>query len=139
MIEQSLSGKNFWNAALQVSILALVLGLVSLTPITEPVEGNAQTVTGETPYGGQEFYWILCTCTGNTWHFIFDYTESMPLPLIYQEGLSELYLNFNPFGTYLLGTYMEGGGTCEIIVGNSCAEIPSEGMMGMLPGTGTTL
>ena len=99
----------------------------------------AQGSIAETPYGGQNLFQITCTCSANTLIYILDYTTSNTLALVYQPGASTLYESQNIYGTYLLGTYQEGGGICEIVVGPTCVELTSDGQMGSAPGTGTSL
>ncbi len=105
----------------------------------KPTSCNAQTASSEIPYGGQRVYTMTCTCSGNLLVYIYDYRTKSILSLIYQEGASVLYRNFNIYGaTYLLGTYSAGGGSCQIYVGEDCVTLNSSGQMGSQPGTGTS-
>ncbi len=116
-----------------------VLGSLILLAAPKPSSCNAQAASSEIPYGGQRVYTMTCTCSGNALVYIYDYRTKSIIELIYQEGASILYRNFNIYGaTYLLGTYRTGGGTCKIYVGEDCVDLNSTGTMGSAPGTGTS-
>jgi len=120
----------------------IVLGVFMLWIVffgfTDIRNNEAHAQLGETPYGGQNLFQITCTCSANTLIFLQDYSSSSLLRLVYQPGVSTLYDNYNTLGTYLLGSYLEGSGICEVVSGPSCVEIASDGEMGFAPGTGTS-
>lgn len=130
------------NKKIFVSGLILIAALTLASAIAifgKPNFSSAQTSGGEIPYGGQRVYTMTCTCSGNLLVYIYDYRTKSILSLIYQEGASVLYRNFNIYGaTYLLGTYSSGGGSCQIYVGEDCVTLNSSGQMGSQPGTGTS-
>ena len=128
------------QVAVRISLMIFLLIAVMALPVAKtPRQAEAQLITGEIPYGGHQIFWFPCTCSGNTLHVIFDYRTLRPLSLVYQPGLSVLYLYYNVFGTYLLGSYQPFTGGCFMYVGISCVPYPSEGLMGNRPGTGTSL
>lgn len=88
-------------------------------------------------FGGMKLYTFTCTCTGNTLLYIQDYASHGTLALIYQEGSSKLFAHNNAYGTYLLGSYSQGG-QCEYYVAEDCVEMNSDGEMDSNPGTGTS-
>jgi|GEM_PF-2046993 len=102
------------------------------------IPARAQTA-GEISYGGMRVFTEVCTCSGNLLEFILDYKTNSLLTLVYQPGGSRLFQNNNPYGAYLLGSYMPGAGVCSLYVGTSCIQQQSTGMMGNIPGTGTSL
>lgn len=90
------------------------------------------------PYGGIRLFTLTCTCSANLLEYILDYTTMTVLMLVYQPGISVLHREFNPYGLYLLGDYLPGAGACLIYVGTACSQVPSTGMMGFTPGSGTS-
>ena len=127
------------KTAARITFTFLILAAFSLAPaVNMTPRAHAQLLTGEIPYGGHQLFWFPCTCSASTLHIIFDYRTLRPLSLVYQPGFSILYLYYNVFGTYLLGSYQPSG-ECRIYVGYSCVSYPAEGIMGNRPGTGTSL
>ncbi|MEK9166630.1 MAG: hypothetical protein AAB846_02760 [Patescibacteria group bacterium] len=125
---------------LQTLLVASAVVAVFLLPVAKmPSPAHAQLSTAvEIPYGGHELFWITCLCSKNSLHFIFDYRTLQVLPLVYQPGSSVLYLYYNLFGRYFLGSHQPSG-ECLVLVVKICVPIPSEGTMGSRPGTGTSL
>lgn len=120
--------------------IAIVFAALFLLPMaTTPNTAEAQLLTGEVPYGGHQIFWTLCPCSGNSLHYIFDYRTLRILPLVYQPGFSRLYLYYNLFGRYFLGSYQPFAGGCFMYAGVACFPLYSEGLMGNRPGTGTSL
>jgi len=125
-----------------------VLLLISLTPDLPGNRALAQVGEGdvgipvaaeETPYGGLNTVPIYCGCSSNFLVTLWDYRTDALLKLLYQPGQSVLYEYYNIFGTYLLGTYKQGG-TCEFYIPPyECIDIEADGTMGSQPGTGTSL
>lgn len=118
----------------------LLLSMFFLVPLAPPARSpvaHAQFST-ETPFGGLNAFQFSCTCSSNVLLFISDYATNKTLRLVYQPGLSKLYLNFNIFGQYLLGSYTPRAGQCTFYVGTKCVNISADGMHGFLPGTGTS-
>jgi len=95
---------------------------------------------GETEYGGMHYVSIYCDCSENFWNIVNDYASDETLMLIYEFGSSVLYLYYNLYGTYYLGTYdADANDDCEIeIYYDICVTLPDDGTMGMFPGTGTS-
>ena len=120
-----------------ILLLALLL-LMSAVAIT-PEHALAQVTSTETPFAGPQLFSLTCTCSGNVLIVLWDYYSMMPLALVYQPGMSVLYSYFNIWGQYYLGSYQKNSGSCKMIAPNSCPEITSNGMMGSMPGTGTSL
>jgi hypothetical protein len=58
------------------------------------------------------------------------------LALVY-DGSSKLYSNNNIYGTYLLGSYSNGG-QCQYYVVEDCVDMNSDGKFDSNPGTGTS-
>lgn len=125
--------------AVGIMLSLFLLAAISLLPVSQLTPRAEAQLTGEVSYGGNQLFWIPCTCSENTLHFIFDYKTLQPLALVYQPGASMIYLLYNIFGTYLLGTYQPGAGECLMYAGYTCFSLPSDGMMGNRPGTGTSL
>ncbi|MEK7640546.1 MAG: hypothetical protein AAB389_00930 [Patescibacteria group bacterium] len=118
----------------RLTLPLVIIGLAAIASFA-----IAQSASSETPYGGQRVYTLTCTCSGNALVYIFDYRTNSILSLVYQEGASILYSNYNVYGaTYLLGTYSSGGASCKMYVGEDCVDINSSGQMGSQPGTGTS-
>ncbi len=100
----------------------------------------------EMPYGGRRLITTLCNCKhGSPSQFavtIFDYVQNRPIILSYMAVGSRLYSYFNIWtATYLLGSYNPAvRGTCMVSVsGGDCEPLPDDGLMGVLPGTGTSM
>lgn len=93
---------------------------------------------GETPFGGLNTFRFICTCSGDVNLYVMDYRTNQLLVLLYSPGRSTLYLNYNVFGQYLLGTYGQTSGQCQYIVGEECETQQSDGQLGTQPGTGTS-
>lgn len=111
-----------------------------LLPVPHPRTANALGFSAEIPYGGSNTFLAECTCSvPNTWQFIYDYKTLRPLFLIYQPGASVLFEYFDIFGTFFLGSYQPGGGTCKMYVGEDCIDVYKDGLMGSQPGTGTSI
>jgi hypothetical protein len=104
---------------------------------------NAASII-EMPYGGLRTLTIACTCPASPSRFavtIFDYVQNRPIVLSYMFPASVLYSNYNIWSSmYLLGSYNPYvRGTCWVTVtGGDCEPIPDNGLMGGLPGTGTS-
>lgn len=119
-----------------VGIMALLLSI----GIAAPKDAVAQEVsTIETPFAGPQLFSLTCTCSGTLLIFVYDLYSMMPKALVYQPGVSVIYSNFNIYGQYLLGTYMPGAGYCTMATPIGCPSISNDGMLGFLPGTGTSL
>ena len=116
----------------------IVLSVIPFTPTSLLRSVQAQGI-GETPYGGQRFVTIVCTCGADDWLIVQDYRTNRILNLLYTPGLSMLYENYNVFfSTYLLGTYREDYPQCRIEAGEDCVDVNMDGTLGNLPGTGTS-
>lgn len=123
----------------------LLLAVLSLEPVpphrvvrAQSGGGAPQGTAGEIPFGGHEIVDLVCGCTGNVTVWVQDYATDRILGLVYQPGVSILYEFHNIFARYLLGSYIPGGGACEIYVGVACVDIHTDGMLGQKPGTGTS-
>lgn len=127
--------KNFIKKTIVVSLLSIfIVGLGFVGQV------NAQI--GAT-FGGRKIITIPCTCSGNALIYVNDFRTHLILPLLYQPGLSKLFLWYNVFGTHLLGTYTVPLSQCLIYSGTGCIVIPAFGMLGgpltgSGPGTGTS-
>lgn len=123
--------KNFFFGISTVSIgTVLVVLILAQTP-----EAHSAVL----PYfGGNQVSVVPCTCSGGTTINLLDYGTNTIIPLIYQPGVSKLYLNQNIYGTFLLGSYTPGGGSCWM-AGSPCWIYPTGGIMNSAPGTGTSL
>jgi len=120
-------------------ILVILLCTLALTlPLSPTKRAFSTGVGGELPFGGVQGFTLICTCSANTLHYIFDYRVKSVLPLVYQPGVSKLYAKWNIWGRYFLGSYRPGVRSCLIFVGEGCITIQSAGMMGSFPGTGTS-
>ncbi len=132
-----------FKLGMQIAAGALVLAVLSFVPFTPFPAHNtalAQLPFGpEIPFGGANSFAIFCTCSANFLLPIFDYATIRPLLLVYQPGVSRLYLYYNIYGRFLLGSYAPVGSQCLMYVGTGCVRISSNGMLGFLPGTGTSL
>lgn len=120
--------------------IAITVAIVfSMQPKSYPAHAQAVGL----PYGGLRLFTLTCTCSANLLEYILDFTDVPPKPptvifLVYQPGVSVLHREFNPYGLYLLGDYLPGAGACLIYVGTACSQVPSIGMMGTVPGSGTS-
>jgi len=112
-------------------VLSCIAFAVAILLQPRPLEAAGKYFGGR--YSGQ----FNCSCSGSTLIYIQDYKSNSQLKLIYQAGAAKLYSNNNVFGTYSLGSYSTGG-SCMYIVGNSCQEMQSDGMMNSQPGVGTS-
>lgn len=92
----------------------------------------------EVPYDGERLFTLTCTCSANLLEYILDYRTMTVDMLVYQPGVSMLYRELNPYGLYLLGSYVPGAGACMIQTGSSCTQVQSTGQMGSAPGSGTS-
>lgn len=121
----------------------LLLAIASLIPFSShPQPAYAQATNGgELPYGGLHIFEVICTCSEpNVLVYEQDYLANVVYPLVYIPGVSVLYQYFDVLGAlYYLGSYRPGAGVCMITVtGEDCENIPAVGLMGFLPGTGTS-
>lgn len=103
--------------------------------IVQPTRASAQGTTPEIPYGGQAVAKTECTCSAATLVFISDYRTKATITLLYTPMISKLYLNSNPFGPFLLGSYRSGN---QCRTAKKCIVIPTTGEFGFQPGTGTS-
>lgn len=127
------------KALLAIIGLAIVVLFFSIG-VAAPRDVAAQGVTTiETPFAGPQLFSLTCTCSGTLLIFVYDLYSMMPKALVYQPGVSVIYSNFDIYGQYLLGTYLPGAGYCTIATPIGCPNISNDGMMGFLPGTGTSL
>lgn len=118
-----------------------LLVFIALVLAFMPFFSSAQTVSGETPFGGMHIVTLdesVCTCSGNS-NWILDYKTNSLLMLYYQAGQSVLYTNYNTRATYQLGTYSMGGQPCSILIGYYCYDLTNQGTYGSMPGTGTSI
>ena len=133
--------QGFAKTGIRFCLAFLLLLLLALIPFRAMPPAHAQlTNGGEIPEGGEHIFTLICTCSANSEIYIHDDLTEVVLILVYEPGVSMLYQYFDPFGAlYLLGTYRAGAGVCLITVtGEDCEYLPSIGMMGFLPGTGTS-
>lgn len=130
--------KNFLNKKINRATYLLVVFSIFLTSLFGFNYAHAQFSGTEISFGGLNTVFIPCTCSGGFLLYIFDYKTNTVLPLVYQAGVSFLYEYYNIFGRYLLGSYIPGAGQCLIYAGTSCTTVPSVGMLGFQPGTGTS-
>lgn len=129
---------------IQILVIAFLLGMISFFPLTHAPrvlapripEATAQSV--ELPYGGLNLFQLYCGCSLNWVIYVFDFTTMTVLPLLCQDGYSKFYEYYNVFGTYLTGSYLPGVQGCVIGAVPYCALWGTAGVMGHLPGTGTT-
>lgn len=121
-------------------LLAFIAVALPMLPVHAQVDlsGTSAPVTAETPFAGIQLYTMTCTCSGNVLIVLYDYYSMMPLALVYQPGVSVLYSYFNIWGKYYLGSYQRGMGSCKMVTPVGCPDIYTNGMMGFLPGTGTS-
>ena len=126
-----------------------ILSLIPFTAVPLPKSAHGQAVGGgvggvggggsETPFGGQRFFTIFCTCAQDDLDIIEDYRTNTILLLLYEPGQSQLYEYYDIlFATYLLGTYQETKQQCRIRIYKTCINIPADGVFGNKPGTGTS-
>jgi len=95
--------------------------------------------SAETPFGGMYLFDIQCTCADDTLNYIDDYSTELVIALLNEPGSSIFYSNFDPYGTYQLGSYgSTNGQSCEIEAGEDCVSISADGIYGKQPGTGTS-
>lgn len=150
----------FMNHSVRLVAGILILSAIAFLP-GPSLPARAQTPDGigegfgpggaaEIPYGGLHVFTVDCDCSANLLLFFFDYATKMPLDLVYEPGISILYSYYNPYGTYLLGRYIPSFGLaslynptsligqCWVPSGSGCAEVFSNGMLGFLPGSGTS-
>lgn len=120
------------------TIVLLLISSIPFLPRTSFAQIPGIGSTGETPYGGLNTVPIYCSCSNTFFITLWDYTDDKLLKLIYQPGASVLYEYYLIYGTYLLGTYRQGG-TCQIYAGTGCISLTAQGLMGSEPGTGTSL
>jgi len=119
-----------------VALPIVGVGVVSMLFIIERTPSAQSAVLPY--YGGMRTAVIPCACSGNSAIILLDYSTNAPLTLVYQEGVSKLFLNQNIYGTYLLGSYTPGGGSCWM-AGSPCWMYPTDGIMDSAPGAGTSL
>lgn len=99
----------------------------------------------EWPFGGLRLATIPCTCHSSPAKaliIIFDYTRLVPLRLAYIPFASTLYGYFNIItSTYMLGSFNPYIRNSCLVTGTGidCEPLPDDGLMGTLPGTGTSL
>lgn len=110
-----------------------------------PLSAYAFDIDTETPFGGEQvMVWddSTCDCSGTNVHFIMDDTDNSELEL-YDDGSGKLYGNtqdIDDTGDEQLGTYSDGGDTCEMQVGEFCVDIADPtGTYGTEPGTGLSM
>lgn len=98
----------------------------------------------ELPYGGIRVLTIPCTCHSSPSKAlvtVFDFVQMRYLKLAYMPKVSVLYMYFDIWSSYyLLGSYNPYvRKTCLVTVtGGDCEPLPDDGLMGGLPGTGTS-
>jgi hypothetical protein len=104
-----------------------------LTRILKPQTAFAQSAG--TPFGGAVLYSYYCDCS-NSWLIgIEPLPPDFPALLSYEEG-SQAFLSFNiPFTSWLLGSYENGGGICQIYIGTGCAGVSSDGLISPVTGS----
>lgn len=119
-------------------------GTDSATPqSTATTKPNVQSIV-ELPYGGIRTLTIPCTCHSSPSKALvtmFDFVQLRYLKLAYMPKASVLYMYFDIWSSYyLLGSYNPYvRGTCLMTVtGGDCEPVPDDGLMGGLPGTGTS-
>lgn len=104
----------------------------------------AQSLLMELPYGGIRTLTVPCTCHSSPSKAlvtVFDFVQMRYLKLAYMPGASLLYMYFDIWSSYyLLGSYNPYvRGTCLVTAtGGDCEPLPDDGLMGGLPGTGTS-
>lgn len=118
------------------TIALLILGTALIATVVF-VRMPRALALGNNYFGGMNVFNLSCTCTGNTLMYIND-ANNGELALIYEQGSSKFFSNYNPYGNYLLGSYTASGGTCEIQAGEDCVEIESDGQMDSSPGTASS-
>ncbi len=116
-----------------------------LLPLFLLVPERSSAIMVEMPYGGLRMLTIPCNCpAGSPSQFavvIFDYVQHRPIVLSYMIFASKLYNNFNLWASmYMLGTYNPYiRGSCIVsVTGGDCEPLLDDGLMGTLPGTGTS-
>ena len=105
--------------------------------ISQSTDRQILAQSDEMPFGGMYVMTIQCTCGDESLNYIMDYASMGVKALLYVPGESILWMNFNTYGTYQMGSYSFGG-DCEIESGPDCTSINADGTYGMDPGTGTS-
>src|SRR3989344_7487047 len=120
----------FWMRLTAGALLLAVLSFIPLASWPQSRTAFAQTPLGpERPFGGMNVFNLICACSANVLVYVIDYAGKQLLPLVYQPGVSRLYLNLNIFGRFFVGSYNIGS-QCLIFIVKGCAVIPSRGMFG---------
>lgn len=102
--------------------------LLIITIFLSPVNTKAAPITN---FGGQIVGMVYCSCNAvPSWIlYIRDVRYQIPLPIIYQPGLTFLYKLYQPRpAVNALGTFAPAG-ACLIITGTYCTPLPIIGTM----------
>ena len=125
----------YQTPAAQVVVGIAILLLFSFVPFSQYSVTRAQAAI---PDGGNVILVIDCPCSGNLEVWIIDYASKRLLRLMYQPGISKLFLNYHIYGPYLLGTYFPGGVCLDYKRVGCFVPFPPDGTMSNAPGTGTS-
>jgi len=116
----------------------ILISIIALIPILPIEKANAQLLDQDV-FGGTISFVRYCGCSGTYAIYIFDFKSISAKVLVYKPGFSLIWPFANIFSDYILGSYNKSGAACRIPGAfGICRNIPVDGVIGNLPGFGTT-
>jgi len=118
--------------------IIILISIISLILFLPTEKANAQLLDDDV-FGGTISFVRHCGCSGTYAIYIFDFKSISAKVLVYKPGFSLIWPFSNIFSDYILGSYNKSGATCTIPGAYGvCVNIKVDGLIGKLPGFGTS-